>query len=121
VWCDGYSDVSPANRVGQAWNLESPVDVQRERRSRARCLQPCEGRVGNSWPEIRLNSPSAMDLDFLADHARYDAPFIPHCTFMSIPSLWGHPAGAGAGPEDDKFLNQHIAALLKGEPLTGSS
>ncbi len=25
----------------------------------------------------------------------------PHCTLMPIPSLWGHPAGAGASPADE--------------------
>jgi homoserine O-acetyltransferase len=42
---------------------------------------------------------------------------IPHCTLLPIPSLWGHPAGAGASPADEKFLNENIAAFLKGEPL----
>ena len=32
---------------------------------------------------------------------------------LPIPSLWGHPAGAGASPADGIFLNQHIAAFLK--------
>ena len=41
---------------------------------------------------------------------------IPHCTLEPIPSLWGHPAGAGASPADDKFLNEQIAAFLEGKP-----
>jgi homoserine O-acetyltransferase len=48
--------------------------------------------------------------------ARYEAQFIPHCTLLPIPSLWGHPAGAGASPADEKFLNEHIAGFLRGEP-----
>jgi homoserine O-acetyltransferase/O-succinyltransferase len=64
-----------------------------------------------------LYMPSATDLYFPVTDARYEAPFIPHCTLLPIPSLWGHPAGAGASPADEKFLNENIAAFLKGEPV----
>jgi homoserine O-acetyltransferase len=63
-----------------------------------------------------LFMPSETDLYFPVTDARYEAQFIPHCTLLPIPSLWGHPAGAGASPADEKFLNEHIAAFLKGEP-----
>ncbi len=61
-----------------------------------------------------LYMPSATDLYFPVTDARYEAQFMPHCTLLPIPSLWGHPAGAGASPEDAKFLNQHIAAFMAG-------
>jgi homoserine O-acetyltransferase/O-succinyltransferase len=63
-----------------------------------------------------LYMPSATDLYFPVGDARYEAQFIPHCTLLPIPSLWGHPAGAGASPEDEAFLNQHIGAFLKEPP-----
>jgi homoserine O-acetyltransferase/O-succinyltransferase len=78
------------------------------------------GDVGKALRSIKaqvLYMPSATDLYFPVADARYEAPFIPHCTLLPIPSLWGHPAGAGASPADEKFLNQHIAAFLKGEQL----
>jgi len=59
-----------------------------------------------------LYMPSATDLYFPVTDAQYEAPFIPHCTLLPIPSLYGHPAGAGASPADEKFLNTHIAAFL---------
>jgi homoserine O-acetyltransferase len=61
-----------------------------------------------------LYMPSETDLYFPLTDARYETQFIPHCTLLPIPSLWGHPAGAGASPADERFLNQHIAAFLKG-------
>jgi homoserine O-acetyltransferase len=64
-----------------------------------------------------LYMPSATDLYFPVTDARYEAPFIPHCTLLPIPSLWGHPAGAGASPADEKFLNEHIAAFMKGDQV----
>lgn len=64
-----------------------------------------------------LFMPSSTDLYFPVTDARYEAAFIPHCTMLPIPSLWGHPAGAGASPADGKFLNDNIAAFLKEEPL----
>ncbi len=63
-----------------------------------------------------LYMPSETDLYFPVTDARYEAQFIPHCTLLPIPSLWGHPAGAGASPADETFLNQHIAAFLKQSP-----
>jgi homoserine O-acetyltransferase len=60
-----------------------------------------------------LYMPSATDLYFPVSDAKYEAQFIPHCTLLPIPSLWGHPAGAGASPADLKFLNEHIAEFLK--------
>jgi homoserine O-acetyltransferase len=59
-----------------------------------------------------LYMPSATDLYFPVEDAKYEAQFIPEVTFLPIPSLWGHPAGAGASPADEKFLNDHIAAFL---------
>src|ERR1700678_3480716 len=64
-----------------------------------------------------LYMPSETDLYFPVADARYEAQFISHCTLLPIPSLWGHPAGAGASPADEEFLNQHIAAFLNGGPL----
>jgi homoserine O-acetyltransferase/O-succinyltransferase len=64
-----------------------------------------------------LYMPSATDLYFPVGDARYEAQFIPHVTLLPIPSLWGHPAGAGASPADEKFLNENIAAFLKGDPV----
>lgn len=59
-----------------------------------------------------LYMPSATDLYFPVTDARYEAAFIPHCQLLPIPSLWGHPAGAGASPADEKFINEHVASFL---------
>ncbi len=59
-----------------------------------------------------LYMPSATDLYFPVEDARFEAKFIARCTFKPIPSLWGHPAGAGASPADERFLNQTIGAFL---------
>jgi len=60
-----------------------------------------------------LYMPSATDLYFPVTDAQYESKFIRHGTLLPIPSLWGHPAGAGASPADASFLNEHIAAFLK--------
>lgn len=61
-----------------------------------------------------LYMPSETDLYFPLTDARYEAQFIPHCTLSPIPSLWGHPAGAGASPADKEFLNKRIGSFLNG-------
>jgi homoserine O-acetyltransferase len=61
-----------------------------------------------------LYMPSQTDLYFPVTDARYEAAFIPHCTLAIIPSLWGHPAGAGVSPADRTFLNEHVSSFLAG-------
>ena len=59
-----------------------------------------------------LYMPSETDLYFPVGDARYEAQFIPHVKLVPIPSIWGHPAGAGASAEDKAFLNKTISAFL---------
>jgi homoserine O-acetyltransferase len=61
-----------------------------------------------------LYMPSETDLYFPVGDARYEAPFIPKCTLMPIPSLWGHTAGAASNPADARFLNENIGRFLAG-------
>jgi homoserine O-acetyltransferase len=80
---------------------------------------PFNGDVQAALRSIKvpvLYMPSATDLYFPVEDAQWEAQFIAHCTFLPIPSLWGHPAGAGESPQDAKFLNTHIAAFMSGEP-----
>ena len=59
-----------------------------------------------------LYMPSETDLYFPIGDARFEASFIPHVSLVPIPSLWGHPAGAGGNPADRKFLNEQIGRFL---------
>jgi homoserine O-acetyltransferase len=61
-----------------------------------------------------LYMPSETDLYFPVGDARYESAFIPHVQLVPIPSLWGHTAGAGGSPADEKFLNEKIAQFLAG-------
>jgi homoserine O-acetyltransferase len=59
-----------------------------------------------------LYLPGQTDLYFPVDDAAYEAQFLPDVELRPIPSLWGHEAGAGASPEDARFLNEVIGAFL---------
>jgi homoserine O-acetyltransferase len=61
-----------------------------------------------------LYMPSETDLYFPVGDARYESAFIPHSQLVPIPSLWGHTAGAGGSPADEKFLNEKIGQFLAG-------
>lgn len=61
-----------------------------------------------------LYMPSETDLYFPLADARYEAAFMSTVSFVPIPSLWGHPAGAGASPADRVFLNATIGRFLAG-------
>ena len=62
-----------------------------------------------------LYMPSETDLYFPVGDARYEAQFMSTVTLLPIPSLWGHPAGAGASPADKLFLNENIGRFLAGQ------
>jgi len=81
-------------------------------------LPPFNGDTQAALRSIKvpvLYMPSATDLYFPVEDAAYEATFIKHCTLMPIPSLWGHPAGAGASKEDEAFLNMHIGGFVEGK------
>jgi homoserine O-acetyltransferase len=59
-----------------------------------------------------LYMPSETDLYFPIGDARYEASFMPNVQLVPIPSLWGHTAGAGGSPADEKFLNDKIGEFL---------
>jgi homoserine O-acetyltransferase len=73
------------------------------------------GDVGKALGSIKapfLYMPSETDLYFPVNDARYEAGFMSTVTLKPIPSLWGHTAGAGSNPADEKFLNDEIAHFL---------
>ncbi len=77
---------------------------------------PFHGDVEAALRSIKvpvLYMPSATDLYFPVTDAQYEAAFIARCELTVIPSLWGHPAGAGASPEDATFINTHVADFMR--------
>jgi len=61
-----------------------------------------------------LYMPSETDLYFPIADARFEAQSIRRVSLVPIPSLWGHPAGAGGNPADRAFLNEKIGRFLAG-------
>ena len=61
-----------------------------------------------------LYLPSETDLYFPVGDAKYESQFIARVSLVPIPSLWGHPAGAGGNPSDRAFLNEKIGRFLSG-------
>jgi homoserine O-acetyltransferase len=59
-----------------------------------------------------LYMPSETDLYFPVSDAKQESKWIKKVTLAPIPSLWGHPAGAGASPEDLAFIEQKLRAFL---------
>jgi homoserine O-acetyltransferase/O-succinyltransferase len=59
-----------------------------------------------------LYMPSETDLYFPVGDAREESRWIKKVTLAPIPSLWGHPAGAGASPEDAAFIEKQLHAFL---------
>ncbi len=76
-----------------------------------------DGDVERALGSIRapfLYMPSETDLYFPLTDARYEAQFMRTAQFTPIPSVWGHPAGAGADSADLAFLNTTIGRFLAG-------
>lgn len=74
-----------------------------------------DGNVESALRSIKvpfLYMPSETDLYFPISDATYESEFMSTVTFKPIPSLWGHTAGAGGNPADDKFLNDNIGLFV---------
>jgi len=75
-----------------------------------------DGDVERALRSIRvpvLYMPSETDLYFPVGDARFESQFIAKVSLVPIPSLWGHPAGAGGNPADRTFLNDRIGRFLR--------
>lgn len=75
------------------------------------------GSLARALGSIRapfLYMPSATDLYFPLSDARYEASLMKTVSLVPIPSVWGHPAGAGMDPADKRFLNDRIRTFLAG-------
>jgi len=55
---------------------------------------------------------SETDLYFTPADVEADAALIPGAQFKSIPSMWGHMAGAGLNRADGEFIEREIRRLL---------
>ncbi len=83
-----------------------------------------DGNVERALRSIKapfLYMPSETDLYFPVTDARYEAAFMSSVTLRPIPSLWGHTAGAGSNPADEKFLNENISAFLGMKLVPGTA
>ena len=58
--------------------------------------------------------PCETDLYFPKADIVAESRLIPHVTMVSIPSLWGHAAGAGWNEQDAAFLNREIGKFMRG-------
>jgi homoserine O-acetyltransferase/O-succinyltransferase len=60
-----------------------------------------------------LYMPCETDLYFPKADIVAEGRLIPHVTVVTIPSLWGHAAGAGWNEQDAAFLNREIGKFMR--------
>ena len=124
LWKRGATDTTSletfrANMIRNFLNRADPNDLILQARTWERHdVGTTKGFGGNTEKALAsikvpvLYMPSETDLYFPVSDARYEAKYIRNVTLAPIPSLWGHPAGAGANPADKAFLNEKISAFL---------
>ena len=71
-------------------------------------------RALGSIQALVLYMPCETDLYFPKADILEESRMIPHVTVVTVPSLWGHAAGAGWNEADAAFLNREIAKFLRG-------
>ena len=79
----------------------------RDVRPRQTAPEPCGPQRGVIY------MPGATDMYFPITDAEYELQFIPDVEFLSIPSLWGHMAGAGPNEADRAFIIEAIRSVLR--------
>ena len=75
-----------------------------------------DGDVEKALASIKadvLYMPCETDMYFPLATFEYEAQFIPSVTFEPIRSIWGHLAGSGINPEDNKFIHDQIKSFLE--------
>lgn len=60
--------------------------------------------------------PGSTDLFCMAEDNAYEAGLIPNADYQPIPSIWGHLAGRGMNPADNKFIDDNLKRLLTLSP-----
>jgi homoserine O-acetyltransferase len=60
-----------------------------------------------------LYMPCETDLYFLKADIVAESRWVRHVTVVTIPSLWGHAAGAGWNEQDAAFLNRAIGKFMR--------
>jgi len=61
-----------------------------------------------------LVMPGQTDMYFTPEDIEYEAKMIPSVQYRPIPSIWGHQAGGGLNPVDNKFVDDALKELLAG-------
>src|ERR1041384_7359516 len=109
------------NRRRTVFATNDPIDlILRARPGRPHDVGTTRGFDGDTAKALRsitvpvLYMPSATDLYFPLGDAQYESHSFPRVPLVPIPSLWGHPAGAGGNPADRAFLNEKIGRFLAG-------
>ena len=59
-----------------------------------------------------LYMPGETDLYFPMTAARYEMQHLKHAVWKPMPSLWGHPAGAGWSDKDKQLILKSIRTVL---------
>ena len=62
--------------------------------------------------------PSATDLYFRVRDNELEVAHMPNAELRPIPSIWGHAAGRGGNPVDNRFIDRAIAEALVVAPAT---
>lgn len=102
-----WSSRDANNLISQArtWERHNVGDTPTFNGDHERALRSIKAKV--------LYMPGQTDLYFPVGDAQYESAFIPHVTFMPIPSLLGHMAGAGGNAADAAFINRAIREALE--------
>jgi len=59
-----------------------------------------------------LVMPGQTDMYFTPEDIEHEARMIPGAQYRPIPSIWGHQAGGGLNPVDNKFVDDALKELL---------
>ncbi len=107
AWAQDSLAQDPNNEISQSrtWQRHNVAETQGFNGDLKRAL-------GSIRAEVLL-MPCSTDMYFTARDIEEEGRLIPRAKVVSIPSIWGHAAGAGPNPEDAKLLNREIGNFLK--------
>lgn len=106
-WARDSMAQDPNNEISQSrtWQRHNVADTPGFNGNLKRALGSIRAAV--------LLMPSSTDMYFTTRDIEGESRLIPRAKVVSIPSVWGHAAGAGPNAEDAKLLNREIGDFLK--------
>lgn len=107
VWEDSFMKMDPHNFLAMLWTGRHGGDI-----SANSSYNGDFDKALRSITALAFIMPGSTDLFCSADDNEFEAKLMPNAVYRPIQSIWGHFAGRGIHPVDNRFIDDQLKQLL---------